>query len=63
MDEGNHIAPDVAITPYFAHGQEKLAEPEDPVARKINEEIFRQSSAIAECSDELIASLVKIPPK
>ena len=57
------VAPDIAITPYFARGQEKLAEPEDPAARKINEEIFRQSQAIAGRSERLIASLAEIPPK
>ena len=51
------IARDVAVTPYFARGHEGLREAQDAATRKINEEIFRQSSAIGGCSDKLIASL------
>ena len=52
------VARDVAVTPYFARGHEELREAQDADVRKINEEIFRQSSAIGGCSNKSIASLI-----
>lgn len=53
------IAYDVAITPYFSHGTEKLLESiEDLDIRGFNETILRQSSAIAGRSEKLISSLI-----
>ena len=55
------IASDVSVSPYFACGREKCVEVRDPFVRKINREIFRQSSAIAGRSEKLIASLSRAP--
>ena len=55
------IASDVSVSPYFACGREKCVEVRDPFVRKINREIFRQSSAIAGRSEKLIASLSGAP--
>ena len=51
------ITPDVAVV-LFSREIKKLLEIRDPhIIRKINEGIFRQSSAIAGCSRELLESL------
>ena len=50
------IASDMSVSPYFSCGWEKCVEVRDPFVRKINREIFRQSSAIARRSEKLIAS-------
>lgn len=55
------IAQDVAVTPYFARGHEELRKAQDATVRKINEETFRQSSAIGGCSYNSIASLAGLP--
>ena len=53
------IAYDVAISPYFPHGTERLLDKiEDQDIRGFNENILKQSSAIAGRSEELISSLV-----
>ena len=55
------VAPDIAVTPYFARGHEELREAQDATIEKINKEIFRQSSAIGGCSGKSIASLAGLP--
>ncbi len=55
------VARDVAVTPYFARGHEELREAQDAAVRKINEEIFRKSSAIGGYSYNSIASLAGLP--
>jgi len=53
------IAYDVAISPYFAHGTERLLDTiEDQDIRGFNETILKQSSAIAGRSEKLISSLI-----
>lgn len=53
------IAYDVAITPYFPHGAEKLFDRiEDQDIRGFNKTILKQSSAIAGRSEKLISSLI-----
>ena len=53
------IAYDVAITPYYSHGIEKLLDKiEDQDVRGFNETILKQSSAIAGRPEKLISSLI-----
>ena len=53
------IAYDIAITPYFSRGTEKLLKDiEDLDIRGFNETILKQSSAIAGHSEKLISSLI-----
>ena len=54
------IAPDIAVTPAFTPGTEKLVELTDILqVRHINQAIFKQSTAIAGRSRKLIVSLAR----
>jgi len=52
------IAHDIAITPFFTKGKEKLVSIDDRNIRKLNEAITRQSTIIAGRSEKLIRSLI-----